>query len=48
MLNKTDYYTLLGRIAELEADIRSLQVAMTKKRQAITKSKQTPHVGRSK
>jgi|TARA_R100000773_G_C4198203_1_gene101585 hypothetical protein len=48
MLNKTDYYTLLGRIAELEADIRSLQIAMAKKRQPSTKSKQTPHKDWSK
>tara|TARA_Y100000401_G_scaffold117219_1_gene125177 strand:+ start:2322 stop:2468 length:147 start_codon:yes stop_codon:yes gene_type:complete len=48
MLNKTDYYTLLGRIAELEADVRSLQVAAAKKRQPSTKSKQTPHKDWSK
>lgn len=48
MLNKTDYYTLLGRIAELEADVRSLQAAMAKTQQRPPKSKQTPHVGGNK
>jgi hypothetical protein len=39
MLNKTDYYTLLGRIAELEADVRSITGSDGKNTPAPAKAK---------